>query len=59
MIRSFPSTVLLLLPYFAIAQQFSDYVQPYDTFGFSDACFEAVNTTLSSCPSWLIEHAGL
>ncbi|KAH6687318.1 hypothetical protein F5X68DRAFT_207197 [Plectosphaerella plurivora] len=54
----FFAALLPFLSFHVDAQQFQDYLQPYDSFGLSDACFEAVNTTLTTCPSWLVEHAG-
>ncbi|PNY25606.1 Uncharacterized protein TCAP_04450, partial [Tolypocladium capitatum] len=39
------------------AQQFENYVMHFDSFGLSDGCFAAVNTTVS-CPDWLVDHAG-
>jgi hypothetical protein len=41
----------------ATAQQVIDSYLPLDLLGLSNACFEAVNTTLPSCPSWLQPHA--
>ncbi|KAL7621054.1 hypothetical protein AAE478_008366 [Parahypoxylon ruwenzoriense] len=49
----------LLLASLTLAQQFQDYVFPYDLLGISSNCFAAVNTTVSSCPGWLAQHAGL
>lgn len=41
------------------AQQFVDYIFPHELLGLSETCFAAVNTTVSSCPGWLPQHAGL
>ena len=43
---------------FARAQQFEGYVIPYDNLGLSDACFAAINTTVSSCPDWVARYTG-
>ncbi|TLD08606.1 uncharacterized protein PgNI_07373 [Pyricularia grisea] len=55
------SAVALLLLDFpgAAAQQLVNYVYPHELLGLSTACFAAVNTTVSSCPSWLAPHSGL
>ena len=34
-------------------QQLDGYQMPYDNLGLSDACFDAVNTTVTSCPAWV------
>jgi len=40
------------------AQQFDGYVIPYDNLGLSDACFAAINTTVTSCPAWVARYTG-
>jgi hypothetical protein len=32
---------------------------PYDDLGLSDACFDAVNTIVSSCPAWVARYTGV
>ncbi|TLD21139.1 hypothetical protein PspLS_09235 [Pyricularia sp. CBS 133598] len=60
-LKSGLSAVALLLLDFpgAATQQLVNYVYPHELLGLSKACFAAVNTTVSSCPSWLAPHSGL
>ncbi|KAJ5603315.1 hypothetical protein N7537_006271 [Penicillium hordei] len=44
---------------FVNGQQFDGYEMPYDDLGLSDACFDAVNTTVSSCPAWVAGYTGV
>ncbi|KAJ5184409.1 hypothetical protein N7472_009249 [Penicillium cf. griseofulvum] len=47
------------LALFANGQQFDGYEMPYDDLGLSSACFDAVNTTVSSCPAWVAGYTGV
>ncbi|KAF3898088.1 Carbohydrate-binding module family 50 protein [Trichophyton interdigitale] len=42
-----------------LAQQVPKYILPYELYGLSKECLAVVNTTVTSCPSWLPTHAGL
>ncbi|KAK2611937.1 hypothetical protein QQS21_002043 [Conoideocrella luteorostrata] len=50
--------LLYALP-IALGQQFKDYTFPHKSLGLSAKCFGAVNTTVTSCPGWLVENTGL
>jgi hypothetical protein len=52
-------TALLFGFHATTAQQFQDYIFPYELLGLSSNCFTAVNTTVASCPGWLGPHAGM
>ncbi|KAK4442800.1 hypothetical protein QBC34DRAFT_312355 [Podospora aff. communis PSN243] len=39
-------------------QQLPDAFYPYDTLGLGERCFNALTTTVPSCPGWLGQHAG-
>lgn len=55
----FPCLVWAALALFVNGQQFDGYEMPYDDLGLSDACFDAVNTTVSSCPAWVARYTGI
>ncbi|CRL29031.1 unnamed protein product [Penicillium camemberti] len=55
----FPCLVWAALALFVNGQQFDGYEMPYDDLGLSDACFNAVNTTVSSCPAWVARYTGI
>jgi hypothetical protein len=54
----------MLLLYWALlaasvaSQQIPGSLFEHETLGFSDSCFNAVNTTVSSCPAWLPGYIG-
>lgn len=50
---------LLLAVLSVNSQQLPGYFVPYDELGLSSACFNAVNTTVTACPAWLLPFAGL
>ncbi|KAK4141819.1 LysM domain-protein [Dichotomopilus funicola] len=59
MFASTALTALLFGFHKTTAQQFKDYVFPYELLGLSSKCFTAVNTTVTSCPGWLAPFAGI
>ncbi|KAF4161886.1 hypothetical protein CNMCM6936_002900 [Aspergillus lentulus] len=48
-----------LLASLAVAQQLDGIVLPLELLGLSEPCFEAVNTTISSCPFSLALYTGI
>ncbi|EUC49055.1 carbohydrate-binding module family 50 protein [Bipolaris oryzae ATCC 44560] len=51
--------LLLWQSYFpAFAQQISGALLPLDLLDLSDGCLAVVNSTITSCPRWLPNHAG-
>lgn len=51
--------ITALLSRLALAQQLDGNTMPYETLSLSDACFAAVNTTVSSCPGWLARYTDI
>ncbi|OAL43793.1 hypothetical protein IQ07DRAFT_523494 [Pyrenochaeta sp. DS3sAY3a] len=57
----FPVLTVLVFGHFnilSLAQQISGAALPFDLLGLSDKCLNAVNQTITSCPSWLPSFAG-
>jgi hypothetical protein len=55
--RALPA--LLLASHGVLAQQVPGNIVSYNNMGLSSACFDAVNSTVSACPAWILNHAGL
>ncbi|RDW83597.1 LysM peptidoglycan-binding domain-containing protein [Aspergillus mulundensis] len=59
MLQTLRTTIPWLLGIPIVAgQQLQGDQAPYDLLGLSDSCFSVINTTVSSCPDWLRQHAG-
>lgn len=48
----------VLLAASVVDQQILRSLYDHETLGLSDSCFNAVNTTVSSCPAWLPTYIG-